>query len=43
MWNVNGNVILIRMRATETVSKSFRKYLSNKLGRHEIGGTAGKY
>jgi hypothetical protein len=36
MWNVKTNEIPVIMGATETVSKSFRKYLSNVPGIHEI-------
>jgi len=38
MWNVKANVIPVTLGATETISKSFRKYLSNVYltGRHEI-------
>jgi hypothetical protein len=35
-WNVNTNVIPIITGATGTLSKSFRKYLSNTPGKHEI-------
>ena len=34
-WNVKTNVIPIIIGATETISKSFRKYLSNKQGKHK--------
>jgi hypothetical protein len=37
MWNVKTNVIpLVITRATGTISKSFRKYLSNIPGIYEI-------
>jgi hypothetical protein len=36
MWNVKTNVIPIITGATGTISKSFRKYLSNVPGKHEI-------
>ena len=36
MWNVKTNVIPVIIGATGTISKSFRKYLSNILGNHEI-------
>ena len=36
MWNVNTNVIPVIIRATVTISESFRKYLSNVPGKHEI-------
>ena len=34
MWNVKTNVIPVIIGATGTVSKSFRKYLSNIPGKH---------
>jgi hypothetical protein len=36
MWSVKTNVIPVITGATETISKSFRKYLNNTLGKHEI-------
>jgi hypothetical protein len=36
MWNVKTNVIPVIIGATETISKSFRKYLSIVSGKHEI-------
>jgi len=36
MWNVNTNVIPVIIRGTGTISKSFRKYLSNITGKHEV-------
>jgi hypothetical protein len=36
MWNVKTNVIPVIIGATGTISKSFRKYLSNITGKHEI-------
>jgi hypothetical protein len=36
MWNVKTNVIALIIGATGTISKSFRKYLSNVLGNHEV-------
>ena len=36
MWNVKTNVIPVIIGATGTVSKSFRKYLSNITGKHRI-------
>ena len=36
MWNVETNAIPVISGATETISKSFRKYLSNVPGKHEI-------
>ena len=36
MWNVKTNVISVTVGATGTTLKSFRKYLSNVSGKHEI-------
>jgi hypothetical protein len=36
MWNVKNNVIPVIIGATGTISKLFRKYLSNVPGRYEI-------
>jgi hypothetical protein len=36
MWNVKTNAIPVITGATGTISKSFRKYLSNKPGKHKI-------
>jgi hypothetical protein len=38
MWNVKTNVIPVTLGATGTISKSFRKYLSDLYltGRHDI-------
>ena len=36
MWNVKSKVTPVIIRETGTVSKSFRKYLSNILGKQEI-------
>jgi hypothetical protein len=36
MWNVKTNVIPVIIGATGTISKSFRKYLSNVPGKYEI-------
>ena len=36
MWNVEITVIPVIRGATGTISKSFRKYLSNLPGKHEI-------
>ena len=36
MWNVNMQVIPAKIRANETISKSFGKYLSNMLRKPEI-------
>jgi hypothetical protein len=36
MWNVKTNVLPVIIAATGTIQKSFRKYLSNITGKHEI-------
>ena len=36
MWNVKTKVIPVIIGATGTISKSFRKYMSNILGQHEV-------
>jgi len=36
MWNVKTKVIPVIIEATGTVSKSFRKYMSNIPGKHEV-------
>jgi hypothetical protein len=36
MWNVKTDVIPVMIGATGTISKSFRKYLSNIPGKHDI-------
>ena len=36
MWKVKTSVIPVIIRATETISKSFRKYISNIPGKHEV-------
>jgi hypothetical protein len=36
MWNIKTKVILVIIGATETVSESFRKYVSNIPGNHEV-------
>jgi hypothetical protein len=36
MWNVKPNMIPVIIGTTETISKSFRKYLSKIPGKHEI-------
>ena len=36
MWNVKTKVIPVIIVATGTISKSFRKYVSNIPGKHEI-------
>jgi len=36
MWNVKTKVMLVITGATGTISKSFRKYVSNILGKHEV-------
>jgi hypothetical protein len=37
MWNVKTRVIPVDIGATGTISKSFRKYVSNIPGNHEVG------
>jgi hypothetical protein len=36
MWNVKTKVIPVIIGATVTISKSFRKYVSNMPGNHEV-------
>ena len=36
MWNVRTKVIPVLIGAIGTISKSFRKYVSNKPGKHEV-------
>jgi len=36
MWNVKTKVIPVIIGATGTVSESFRKYVSNIPGKHEV-------
>jgi hypothetical protein len=36
MWNVKARVIPVIIRATGTISKSFRKYVSNIPGDHDV-------
>jgi hypothetical protein len=36
MWNVKARVIPVVTGATGTISKSFRKYVSNIPGNHDI-------
>jgi hypothetical protein len=36
MWNVKARVIPVMTEATGTISESFRQYLSNIRGKHEI-------
>jgi len=36
MWNVKTQVIPVIIGATGTISKSFRKYVSNIPGKHEV-------
>ena len=36
MWNVKTKVIPVIIGATGTISKSFRKYVSNMPGKHEV-------
>jgi hypothetical protein len=36
MWNVKAKVILVITGETRTISKSFRKYVSNIPGNHDV-------
>jgi hypothetical protein len=36
MWNVKAKIIPVIIGATGTISKSFRKYVSNIPGNHRI-------
>jgi hypothetical protein len=36
MWNVKARVIAVVIGATGTISKSFRKYVSNIPGNHDV-------
>jgi len=36
MWNVKTKVIPVIIGATGTISKSFRKYMNNIPGKHEV-------
>jgi hypothetical protein len=36
MWNVKDNVIPVIIGATGTISKSFRKHVSNIPGNHDV-------
>ena len=36
MWNVKSKVMPVIKGATGTISKSFRKYVSNIPGKHEV-------
>jgi len=36
MWNVKTKVMPVIIWATGTISNSFRKYVSNKAGKHEV-------
>jgi hypothetical protein len=36
MWNVKARVILLVIGETGTISKSFRKYVSNIPGNHDV-------
>jgi len=36
MWNVKTKVIPVIIGATGTISKSFRKYVNNIPGKHEV-------
>ena len=36
MWNIKTKVIPVRIGATGTISKTFRKYVRNIPGNHEV-------
>jgi len=36
MWNLKTKVITVIIGANGTISKSFRKYVSNITGKHEV-------
>jgi hypothetical protein len=36
LWNVKTKVIPVIIAATRTISESFRKYVSNIPGKHEV-------
>jgi hypothetical protein len=36
MWNVKARAIPVVIGATGTISNSFRKYVSNILGNHDV-------
>jgi len=36
MWNVKTKVTPVKIGASGTISKSFRKYVSNIPGKHEV-------
>ena len=36
MWNVKTKMIPVKIGATGTISKTFRKYVSNIPGKHEV-------
>jgi hypothetical protein len=36
MWNVKTRVILVVIAATGTISKSFRKHVSDTPGHHDV-------
>jgi 2-phosphoglycerate kinase len=36
MWNVKARVIPVKIGANETISKTFRKYVSNIPGNHDV-------
>jgi hypothetical protein len=42
MWNLKTNVIPLITETTESISKSFRKYLSNIPGKQEIKDLQGQ-
>ena len=36
MWNVKTRMVTVMVETTGTISKSFRKYLSNILAKHDM-------
>jgi hypothetical protein len=36
IWNVNTKAIQVKTGTTETISKSFREYLNNRRGKHDV-------
>jgi len=43
LWNVKTKMIPVIIGATGTISKSFRKYVSNISGKHEVKELHQKY
>jgi hypothetical protein len=38
MWNVKANVVPVIIRATGTITKSLRKNMNKREGKHDIKG-----